>query len=527
MPFEPSPEEKEDFEVAKKFINKVIDDRYEVSEVVAIGGMSYLFRGRHKRLDRDIAIKILKRIYSVNEKLVARFEQEAKVIAQVEHPNIVHVFDRGIYRLKNGKPYAEKWFYIIMEYLPGPTLEDILEKFIYFKPVEAYSFLSQILLGLQRAHSCGIVHRDLKPGNVKVVDIDRQPLQLKILDFGISRYEAADGMVNSGLTNVGDVFGTPHYMSPEQAQGKIVDRRSDIYAAGVLAFQILTGTKPFQPPNENPTTLLFMHVNEPPRVPSSVNSDLAPEIDAVVLKALAKDPADRYQDADEFRRALRKAILGSEDEVIPKGTIPPKVNLSRSSDLLRGINPKPPDPIEYAATVVSGPQSPVVKKGKKFPHVPVIAASAVALVIILGLILVSVSAKFRKSSADEMDEVEPVAKAKKAEMIYAEPKAADDFEDPVYESDWEPSWKKSVESESEAAAMDEHDLSPVYKSLWRKLKPHEGKSSCKKFLGTAEKIVENNPDFYPGHYWLYRCLSRSNPAKADKHFKKYLKLKPD
>jgi eukaryotic-like serine/threonine-protein kinase len=238
------------------------------------------------QLGRRVALKLLHRRFATDEQFVERFRQEASHAAGLQHPNIVGVYDRGSW---------DGAYYIAMEYVEGPTLKEIVRERGALSPGLAADVVVQILRAARYAHKRGIVHRDLKPQNVILDEEGR----VKVTDFGIARAGASE------MTETGAVMGTAQYLSPEQAQGLPVDARSDLYSIGVILWELLTGRVPFDA--ESAVTIALKHVSEPPLPPSEVVPGVPPAFDAVALRALAKDPADRYQDADEFIAELQAA----------------------------------------------------------------------------------------------------------------------------------------------------------------------------------------------------------------------------
>jgi serine/threonine-protein kinase len=260
---------------------------YEVTELIGKGGMAAVYKAYQPSMNRNVAIKVLTQQVSGDRASVQRFENEARLIAQLEHAHILPVYDFG---------EQEGILYIVMRYLPAGTLADrISEKGMPLK--EAVNFFSQLASALHYAHTQGVIHRDLKPSNVL---IDQQD-NIFLSDFGIAKSLEA----TQNLTGTGGVVGTPTYMSPEQGLGDSLDARSDIYALGVILYEMLTGSPPFIA--DNPMAVMLKHINEPVPEPRSINPDIPPEVETVILKALAKAPEQRYQTAREMAEALEQA----------------------------------------------------------------------------------------------------------------------------------------------------------------------------------------------------------------------------
>jgi eukaryotic-like serine/threonine-protein kinase len=264
----------------------MIDGRYRVLKRIGSGGMAEVYCVEDQQLGRRVALKLLHRRFADDEQFVERFRREASSAAGLSHPNIVGIFDRGEW---------DGTYYIAMEFVEGRTLKDIVRERGAAPPEAAADITLQILRALRFAHQRGIVHRDIKPHNV-LIDNDGR---VRVADFGIARAGVSD------MTETGSVMGTAQYLSPEQAQGKPVDARSDLYSTGVVLYELLTGRVPFDA--ESPVSVALMQVSEPPVPPMEVNPEVPPALDAVTMRAMEKDPARRYQDADEFVAALESA----------------------------------------------------------------------------------------------------------------------------------------------------------------------------------------------------------------------------
>ncbi|HET9740875.1 MAG TPA: PASTA domain-containing protein [Solirubrobacteraceae bacterium] len=264
----------------------IIDGRYRVLKRIGSGGMAEVYCAEDQQLGRRVALKLLRRRFADDEQFVERFRREASSAAGLSHPNIVGIFDRGEW---------DGTYYIAMEFVEGRTLKDIVRERGAAPPEAAADITLQILRALRFAHKHGIVHRDIKPHNV-LIDNDGR---VRVADFGIARAGVSD------MTETGSVMGTAQYLSPEQAQGKPVDARSDLYSTGIVLYELLTGRVPFDA--ESPVSVALMQVSEPPLPPMEVNPEVPPALDAVTLRAMEKDPGRRYQDAEEFIAALESA----------------------------------------------------------------------------------------------------------------------------------------------------------------------------------------------------------------------------
>lgn len=279
-------------------IGEVISDRYRVTERIGTGGMADVYKGQDSVLNRPVAIKVLHKQFAREENFVARFRQEAQAAANLNHPNIVNVYDWGQQDGTN---------FIVMEYLAGENLKQILQEEGPLPPSRAASIASDVLAALAFAHRKGVVHRDIKPHNI-VIDPEGD---VKVTDFGIAR--AVGG---SSLTQTGSVLGTAQYISPEQAQGHEVSANSDVYSMGIVLFELLTGQVPFE--GDNPVAVALKHVHEVPPKPRSINSKIPKALENVILKALAKHPSRRYRGAPEMKEDLSRFLKG-----LPVDTPPP------------------------------------------------------------------------------------------------------------------------------------------------------------------------------------------------------------
>ncbi|HEX2355243.1 MAG TPA: Stk1 family PASTA domain-containing Ser/Thr kinase [Micromonosporaceae bacterium] len=271
--------------------------RYQVGELLGYGGMAEVHRGRDLRLGRDVAIKMLRSDLARDATFQMRFRREAQNAASLNHPAIVAVYDTGEER----GPTGETLPYIVMEFVNGRTLKEVLAAEGRLMPRRALEIMADICAALDFSHRHGIIHRDIKPGNVMLT----QTGQVKVMDFGIARALASGATT---MTQTSAVIGTAQYLSPEQARGEAVDARSDVYAAGCVLYELLCGHPPFV--GDSPVSVAYQHVREDPRPPSDANRDVTPDIDAVVLKALAKNPLNRYQSAGEMRADVLRAAAG-------------------------------------------------------------------------------------------------------------------------------------------------------------------------------------------------------------------------
>lgn len=279
-----------DTTLADPLVGRLLDGRYQVEALVARGGMATVYLATDIRLERRVALKVMHADLARDADFVDRFIGEGKSVARLSHPNIVSVFDQG----SDGH-----YLYLAMEYLPGRTLRDLLEERGWFAPQEALGIMLPLLSGLAAAHAAGIVHRDVKPENVLIAPDGH----LKVVDFGLAR-----GLTVSNQTRTGVIIGTVAYLAPEQVTGAGADPRTDVYAAGIVLFELLTGTKPHT--GESPLAVAYKHVNEQVPPPSRLVPAIGAEIDQLVAMATSRDPRGRPADASEFLRAVENVMRG-------------------------------------------------------------------------------------------------------------------------------------------------------------------------------------------------------------------------
>jgi len=275
---------------------RLLSDRYELGPALGYGGMSEVHGGRDVRLGRDVAIKVLRADLARDPQFQVRFRREAQNAAALNHPAIVAVYDTGE-APTDDVPLP----YIVMEYVAGRTLRDIVKSEGPMEPARVCEVLADVCAALDFSHRHGIIHRDVKPANVMITPAGA----VKVMDFGIAR---ALSDAQPAVTQTAAVIGTAQYLSPEQARGESVDARSDVYATGCVLFELLTGRPPFT--GDSPVAIAYQHVREDPPAPSEVNPRVPPELDAMTLKSLAKNPQNRYQSADEMREDFYRVLNG-------------------------------------------------------------------------------------------------------------------------------------------------------------------------------------------------------------------------
>jgi beta-lactam-binding protein with PASTA domain/predicted Ser/Thr protein kinase len=277
--------------LADPLTGRLLDGRYAVTARIAHGGMATVYVATDTRLDRQVALKVMHAELARDDDFVRRFVGEAKSVARLSHPNVVGVYDQGA---------DGPLLYLAMEYVPGRTLKDLLRERGRFSPAEALEIMSGVLDGLAAAHASGITHRDVKPENVLLTADGR----VKVADFGLARAHAAAGHTQRGL-----LIGTVAYLPPEQVTGDVTGPRGDVYSAGVMAFELLTGRQPFT--GDSPLSIAYQHVNRDVPAPSALVPGIPAAVDQLVLAATSRDPAQRPADAGEFARAVRRVRDGA------------------------------------------------------------------------------------------------------------------------------------------------------------------------------------------------------------------------
>ncbi len=316
-------------------VGKIIGDKYEVLETIGGGGMGMIYKAKHILMKRIVAIKMMHPQYVSSASNLKRFQQEAQAASALSHPNILAVFDFGL--TPAGAPF------LVMDFLEGTNLAEVLDEVGLLPASRATNIFAQACAGLAHAHSKGVIHRDLKPGNIMLVEFDQRKDFVKIVDFGIAKVlPSGDESEASHLTQTGEVFGSPLYMSPEQCRGRNLDIRSDIYSLGCVMYRTLTGSSPFF--GQDPMECMYKQVNESPNKFFETNPDMkAPEaLEAIVFKCLAKEPADRYQTMLELKEALLEFAINTPGVVLD----PEVMGSLQSSTALTPLVKPPPASIE-------------------------------------------------------------------------------------------------------------------------------------------------------------------------------------
>jgi len=345
---------------------RLLAGRYQIGDLIGRGGMADVHVGIDSRLGRRVAIKLLKPALATDPAFRSRFRREAQEAAKMAHPTIVRIFDAGEETIVDETGVEVQLPFIIMEFVDGRLLKDMIAD----GPIEqgeAVRIISQVLTALEYSHRAGVVHRDVKPGNIMVTATG----QVKVMDFGIAR---AVSDSSASIAETSTIVGTAQYFSPEQARGEAVDARTDLYSSGIVLFEMLTGRAPFT--GDNPVAVAYQHVNQQALPPSAFNPRVSPALDAVVLRAMAKDRFERFQTAGEFRIDAETAAAGS----IPvrKSAQPNEFNAT-----LFGVNPNSRTGSEATFRQLHVDQNDRVARTQNRPPVAWIWGGVAVLIVII------------------------------------------------------------------------------------------------------------------------------------------------
>ena len=333
------------------YVGKRLDGRYEVQEIIGVGGMSVVYKAYDNVDDRTVAVKILKDEFLNNEEFKRRFKNESKAIALLSHENIVKVYDVN---------FGEKLQYIVMEYIDGITLKEYINKQNSISWNDALFFMTQILRAVQHAHDKGIVHRDIKPQNIILLPNGN----IKVTDFGIARFSRSD---TKTLTE--QAIGSVHYIAPEQAKGEVTDEKADIYSIGVVLYEMLAGKVPFD--SENAVSVALMQVQANAQKLTQINPDIPKGIEQICVHAMQKNPRDRYQTATEMLLDIEEVIKN------PNTTF----NYSNNNETFTSTVVEPPHQIDDEYDEVIDPQEAEGRKKKT------IAAVVISVIVLIGVII--------------------------------------------------------------------------------------------------------------------------------------------
>ncbi|MEW9124008.1 MAG: Stk1 family PASTA domain-containing Ser/Thr kinase [Thermotaleaceae bacterium] len=312
-------------------IGRILGNRYEILEKIGGGGMALVYKAKCQLLNRYVAVKILRPEFTSDEDFISKFKRESQAAASLSHPNIVNIYDVG--------NDDHDIYYIVMEYVKGKTLKQYIKEKGTLETEDCIHIAKQIALALQHAHSNHIVHRDIKPHNILITDDSR----VKVTDFGIAR-----AATSSTVTNTGNVIGSVHYFSPEQARGGYTDEKSDLYSLGIVMYEMITGRVPFE--GESPISIALKHIHEDVVRPSLINKDIPKAMEDIIMKLIQKDQMKRYNNAKEILEDLNQALkqpMGSfvkieEDDDSPTQVIPVVTDdgLKGNRDIGRKVSPK-------------------------------------------------------------------------------------------------------------------------------------------------------------------------------------------
>lgn len=341
-----------------RYIGKKLDGRYEIKEIIGVGGMANVYRAYDSIDDRTVAVKILRDEHMQNDELLRRFRNESRAIAVLSHPNIVKVYDVS---------FNEDIQYIVMEYIDGITLKEYIEQQKVLRWKEAVHFTVQILRALQHAHDKGIVHRDIKPQNIMLLADGT----IKVADFGIARFARA-----SQQTVTDKAIGSVHYISPEQAKGDVTDEKSDIYSVGVMLYEMTTGKLPFDA--ESPVSVALQQIQSQPKRPRSINPDIPEGLEDIIIRAMQKDPARRYQSAAEMLRDIDEFKRDPTVSFEYKYTEPEEMSITENFTKTAKKTKKIKD-----------------EQVRSAPVVPVLTGITVAFIIVAILFLIGIMAMVR------------------------------------------------------------------------------------------------------------------------------------
>ncbi len=366
-----------------KYVGKRLDGRYEIKEIIGVGGMAHVYKAYDNVDNRIVAVKILKEEYLQNEEFTRRFKNESKAIAILSHPNIVKVYDVS---------FGDRMQYIVMEYIDGITLKEYIEGQAEFKWKEAVHFTVQILRALQHAHDKGIVHRDIKPQNIMLLPDGT----IKVADFGIARFSRQDMRTTRSTDKA---IGSVHYISPEQARGEITDEKADIYSVGVMLYEMLTGKLPFEA--DSAVSVAIMQMQSEAQPPRQINAAIPEGLEDITVKAMQKDTSKRYQsaaemlyDIDEFKK--NPSIHFEYKYFVDDSPTRYMDTISK----VRGTEPV--KPVGRVRTVEQEDEEVEEKKG--FPIIPVLCAVAGAFVLIAVIfVFVVMGDKFFNNDSEQIE----------------------------------------------------------------------------------------------------------------------------
>ena len=381
----------------------VFNDRYELHRKLARGGMADVYLARDLLLDRPVAVKVLFAEYAKDTTFVERFRREARAAANLNHPNIVAIYDWG-------QQYGT--YFIVMEYVEGRTLSEIIRSEGPLHPNRSAEITADVAAALAFAHRNGVVHRDIKPGNILITSTG----QVKVADFGIAQALTAEA-TQANLTQVGAVMGTATYFSPEQAQGKPADPRSDLYSLGCVLYEMLTSRPPFN--GDSPVAIAYMHVQKDPVAPGEVAAGVPDALEAIDLKLLAKSPSDRYPSAEDLRTDLRRFLEGRPVAALGAASVGAMVGAAAATgtiDATQALAPTavggavPPDGTGTGAYVPPDGAPPSKRSGSFLAVLIILLVLLAGLLLFLGLQLRQSGDQVTVPNVEELNVVEATAR---------------------------------------------------------------------------------------------------------------------
>ena len=358
-------------------INKVLNNRYEIVELIGRGGMAYVYKARDRKLNRYVAVKVLREEYTENEQFIKKFDRESQAAAGLSHPNIVSVYDVGV---------EDDIYYIIMEYVDGITLKQYLNKKGHLEYKEATRFVIDVANALKCAHEHKIIHRDIKPHNILLT----RDLVPKVADFGIAR-----AITSSTVTMTNQTMGSVHYISPEQARGGFVDERSDLYSLGIMYYELLTGQLPFD--EENTVTIAIKHIQDEIVPPKELIPELPESVNDIVIKLTHKKPDDRYQNMDELIVDLEKIMIDATAIVGDNATVRRDETQIIGSEGLFTIEPLCEDDYDYDEDDEDDDDGFLSEADKQKKKKKIIIGSVIGVIIAIVLGIVAANTLFVKT----------------------------------------------------------------------------------------------------------------------------------